>query len=930
MGTGSVEGSERDRVLAERLLAVEWQPRTMPEEPDSDAGVWLAITTAETGEPLALQLTDALKSYGALCKMMCWPQDADHRAAAEQLETHLRSDGISGIVVLCPSPVAEPDDQTLQRGREHVRHLVRIAGELAEFSGEPPRFYLMTVRAQAVLPHDHLNLDQAGLRGLMRVIGSEQTQLRPTQIDIDDDGEIENVARELLCDSAEDETAWRDGHWYTARLQSALLLPDDRRTMMATCGHDGMRLEIRTPGDLETMELAAVARIPPGPGQIEVAVDASSVNFADVLNAYGRLPTDAGSPPPLGLDFAGVVTALGPDVTAHQVGDRVGGMANGTWGAFVTCDARVATPLPSGISAELAAAVSTPYATALYGLHDLARITAGDKVLIHSATGGVGQAAVAVARWAGAEIFATAGSPERRALLHDMGIEHVYDSRSPKFADQIRSDTDGYGVDVVLNSLPGAAQRAGLELLSFRGRFVEIGKRDIYGDTRLGLFPFRRNLSFYGVDLWLMSTTHPQVISDLLRRVYELVADGALPVIEHTNYPLAEAATAIRTMGAAEHTGKLVLSIPRDGSTTVVVPPQRAPAFRPDGAYIVTGGLGGLGLFLAARMAVAGCGRIVLTARSQPSPKAQRTIDRLRLTGADIQVVSGNISEPATAARCVDVATATGLPLRGVLHAAAVVEDATLTNITDELIDRDWAPKVYGAWHLHNATAGQPLDWFCSFSSAAALLGSPGQGAYAAPNSWLDAFTHWRRAEDLPATAIAWGAWAEIGRAAFLEGTGETAMITPEEGAYAFETLLRYDRGYCGYVPIIGAPWLPAVAGRSPFAESFRADGEIQSDNTAFTNELRSLPPEEWTGRLRRLVGQQVGLILRRSIDPDRPFSDHGLDSLSNLELRARIETETGIRLTPKTIAAHNTVRALAEHLSEMLSADESAMTAAR
>ena len=200
-------------------------------------------------------------------------------------------------------------------------------------------------------------------------------------------------------------------------------------------------------------------------------------------------------------------------------------------------------------------------------------------------------------------------------------------------------------------------------------------------------------------------------------------------------------------MSAAEHTGKLVLSIPREGRSRVVVPPERARVFRNDGAYIITGGLGGLGLFLAAGMAAAGCGRIVLTGRSHPAPRAQKTIARIRATGADIHVECGNIAEPATAARLVATATATGLPVRGVLHAAAVVEDATLTNITDELIDQDWAPKVYGAWHLHNATATQPLDWFCCFSSAAALLGSPGQGAYAAANSWLDGFAHWRRGQ---------------------------------------------------------------------------------------------------------------------------------------------------------------------------------------
>ena len=189
-------------------------------------------------------------------------------------------------------------------------------------------------------------------------------------------------------------------------------------------------------------------------------------------------------------------------------------------------------------------------------------------------------------------------------------------------------------------------------------------------------------------------------------------------------------------------------------------------------------------------------------------------------------VECGDIAEAGTADRLVAAATATGLPLRGVLHAAAVVEDATLTNITDELIDRDWAPKVYGAWNLHQATAGQPLDWFCSFSSAAALVGSPGQGAYAAANSWLDAFTHWRRAQGLPATAIAWGAWAEIGRATrSLAESGDTTMITPDEGAYAFEALLRHDRAYTGYAPIMGTPWLTALAQRSPFAEAVPIHG---------------------------------------------------------------------------------------------------------
>lgn len=327
-----------------------------------------------------------------------------------------------------------------------------------------------------------------------------------------------------------------------------------------------------------------------------------------------------------------------------------------------------------------------------------------------------------------------------------------------------------------------------------------------------------------------------------------------------------------------------------------------------------------LGLFLAEKMATAGCGRIVLTSRSAPDQKTLETIELIRAIGSDIVVECGDITQSATADQLVYVATATGLPLRGVLHAAAVVEDATLGNITDELIERDWAPKVYGAWHLHLALqkmeAGLPLDWFCLFSSSAALLGSPGQGAYAAANSWLDAFTYWRRAQGLPATAIAWGAWAEIGRATALAESGDTATITPDEGAYVFDVLLRHDRGYTGYTPVIGFPWLTALTQRSRFAELFQSAGQNRSGTSEFRRELNELPLDEWSPRLRRLVSEQVGLILRRTVDPDRPLFEYGLDSLGSLELRTRIDSETGILINSTDVT---TVRGVAERLCDTL-----------
>ena len=935
---GAAEHEQAQRLLNERLLTIEWEPRELAAASESEPGAWLLLSTCDLADPLSARLGEALNSDGGQCTTMPTPLGqldapslrsllADGGLTASNGHgSHGSLKGLRGVVVVTAQPVGGPE-ATLepQRGRDYVSHIVTLARELSELPGESPRLFVVTRNAASVTAGDIANLEQAGLRGLMRVIDSEHPHLRATQIDIDDATEPEQVALQLKSGSEEDETAWRDGQWHTARLRPGPLRPAERRTTVIDHASDGMRLQIRTPGDLESLEFVAFDRVSPGPGEIEVAVSASTINFADVLVAFGRYPTFEGYQQQLGGDFAGVVTAVGPGVTEHQVGDHVGGVSrNGCWGTFVIADARLAVTLPAGMAVEDAAAVPTASVTAWYGLHDLARIAPTDKVLIHSGTGGVGQAAIAIAREVGCEIFATAGSPQRRQLLHDMGIEHVYDSRSTDFAAEIRRDTGGYGVDVVLNSLPGAAQRAGIELLAFGGRFIELGKRDIYGDTHLGLFPFRRNLALFAVDLALLTFSHPQTVRRLLTGVYQRTAEGALPLPRTTHYPIHDAAAAVRLVGAAGHTGKVVLDVPRAGSSMAVVPPERVRPFRSDGAYIVTGGIGGLGLFLAGEMASAGCGRIVLNSRSAPNERARDTIERLRAAGADIEVECGDIAEPETARRLVASATASGLPVRGVLHAAAVVEDATLTNVTDELIDRCWAPKVYGAWNLHEATAGQPLDWFCSFSSAAALVGSPGQGAYAAANSWLDAFAHWRRAQGLPATAIAWGAWSEIGRATALAEDAGIA-ITPVEGYRAFQTLLRYDRPYSGYAPIMGTPWLTSFAQRSRFAEAFGSTGQDNPDAGKFLAELKALPREEWPSAIRRLVSGQISLLLRRTIDPDRPLSDYGLDSLGNLELRTRIETETGVRISPTKIT---TVRGLADHLCDELADLEGAPSA--
>ncbi|MBX9641960.1 MAG: polyketide synthase dehydratase domain-containing protein, partial [Mycobacteriaceae bacterium] len=405
MGTGASPGSERDRLLAERLLTIEWHQRDLPDKAVTDPGHWLLITTSEAADMMAAQLTDALKMHDADSATISWLLRDDHDAQAGALRDRLSANAFDGVVVLtAPRNGDSEAGSPVDRGREYVEHIVRIARELPDIEGQTARLYVMTRNAQTVLADDCANLEQGGLRGLLRVISAEHPHLKVTYIDVDEHTGAEQVSRQLLLtESGEDETAWRNDEWYTARLSPTPLGPDERQTTVVEHVNQGMRLQIRTPGDLQTLEFAAFERVAPGPGEVEVAVGASSINFADVLVTFGRYQTADGQQPQLGADFAGVVTAVGPDVTDLKVGDRVGGLsASGCWATFVTCDARLATPIPDGLTDAQAAAVTTASATAWYGLHDLARIRSGDKVLIHSATGGVGQAAIAIARAAGA------------------------------------------------------------------------------------------------------------------------------------------------------------------------------------------------------------------------------------------------------------------------------------------------------------------------------------------------------------------------------------------------------------------------------------------------------------------------------------------------------------------------------------------------
>ncbi|KYF91227.1 hypothetical protein BE20_15350 [Sorangium cellulosum] len=449
---------------------------------------------------------------------------------------------------------------------------------------DPPRLWLVTRGAQAI-GAGGVSVAQAPLLGLGRVIALEHAELRCARIDLDParrDGEVDALLAELLADDAEEEVAFRGGERRVARLVRRPPETDCREKIEPAEGRP-FRLEIDGSGVLDDLVLRATERRPPGPGEVEIAVEAAGLNFLDVMRAMGIYPGPGDGPVALGAECSGRIVAMGEGVESLRIGQDVVAVAPFSFGTHVTVDARMVAPRPAALTAAQAAALPVAFMTAWYGLVHLGRLRAGERVLIHSATGGTGLAAVQIARHLGAEIFATAGTPEKRAWLREQGIAHVMDSRSLDFAEQVLAATKGEGVDVVLNSLSGAAIDASLSTLVPDGRFIELGKTDIYADRSLGLAHFRKSLSYSAVDLAGLAVRRPERVAALLAEVVDLLARGALLPLPVEIFPLSRAADAFRKMAQAQHLGKLVLAL-EDPDVRIRVPGESGVAIRADGS----------------------------------------------------------------------------------------------------------------------------------------------------------------------------------------------------------------------------------------------------------------------------------------------------------------------------------------------------------
>jgi polyketide synthase 12 len=642
-----------------------------------------------------------------------------------------------------------------------------------------------------------------------------------------------------------------------------------------------------------------------GAGQVRIAVRAAGVNFRDVLVALGMYPGGGD----IGVECAGVVTEVGPQVAGLAPGDQVMGLAAAGFGPLVVTDSRLLVRVPSGWSWAQAGSAPVAFLTAYYALVVLAGVRRGERLLVHSAAGGVGMAAVQLARHVGVKVFATA-SPAKWRVLEEMGLEQVSSSRSTEFEQEFLAATEGAGMDVILNALAGEFTDASLRLLPRGGRFVEMGKTDVRDPGEIA--SRHPGVSYRAFDLI-------EVDPDEIQRMFAVLADlfeqGVLVPLPVRAWDVRRAREAFRFMSQARHIGKVVLTIPHDEPSLSTV--------------LVTGGTGTLGAEVARHLAAKGrAGNLLLTSRRGPAaPGVAALAAELAAAGAAVTVTACDVGNRGELA-----AVISGVPLTGVVHAAGVLDDGVVTALTAQRVDAVAGPKSAAAWHLHELTAGLDLDSFVLFSSAAATFGSAGQGSYAAANAFLDGLAATRRASGLPGISLAWGLWEQrSGMTGHLAGR-DTARIA-RIGMRPLSTtqaLSLYDATTDLDEPLAvltsldptaltagGPPLLAGVARRPARRDAAVNPGEDVGE--ALRRRLTGMRQADQERLLLDLVRAQAAAVLGHAtpdvVEPDRPFRDLGFDSLTAVELRNRLATATGLRLPATAVFDHPTPAALGRHL---------------
>jgi polyketide synthase 12 len=740
------------------------------------------------------------------------------------------------------------------------------------------------------------DLVQGALPGLLRSACSEHPE-RFALIHVDgSEVSLGSLCGALLC--GEPELVFREGSLYVPRVGRV----GCGGSLLPPVG-DAWCLGVDPSGTLEGLALVGSgggrALLP---GEVRVAVRAAGLNFRDVLIALGVYGGGR-----IGSEGAGVVVEVASDVSEFAPGDRVMGMLQDAFGPGAVGDSRLLVKIPEEWSFAEAASVPVVFLTAYYALVDLAGLECGEKLLVHSAAGGVGMAALQLAVHMGAEVFATA-RPDKWQTLRDLGLDdtHISSSRTAEFKQRFL-DASGGGLDVVLDSLAGDLVDASLELVTCGGRFIEMGKTDIRDAERVAAeHPGVRYRAF---DL---AQAGPERIGEMLLEVMRLFDAGVLHHPPIQCFDVRRAPEAFRIMREARHVGKIVLEVPQ--------PPD------PQGTILITGATGGLGALLARHLAEHGARHLLLVSRSGPRAEGVGELERsLEDLGANVKIAACDVAD-RNQLQSVIAQVPKAHPLSVVIHAAGVIDDGVISSLDSERLQRVMAPKVDAAINLHELTRDLPLTELIFFSSAAGTLGSPGQSNHAAASSFLDTLAHYRHRQGLPGISLAWGQWDKAGMTAGLSEMDLGRLqrlgavpITDQEGLALFDAArtiheplllpVRLDSTILRAEARTGT--LPAIM-RSIVHTPLRAPNRPGS----LAARLAEAPQSEWDTLTLKLIKEHIAAVLGHdspdAIDTHRNFKETGFDSLAAVELRNRLNTATGLRLPATLIFDYPTPQAVA------------------
>jgi acyl transferase domain-containing protein len=882
--------SRRDDVLYQ----LAWQPATV-----DVAGPIGPFVIVGDGGGVGPELTRRLEEGGV-------PAVLVPRIDGTDLAALVTSTGARDVVYLAaldtPALGTVPDPATA------IRPVLAgaVATARATLGGPATRLWLVTRGAQPV-EGPPTAPEQAPLWGLAASITAEHPELTCIGVDLDPDDGTDTAAilpSALGADDGETVVALRGGHRLVGRLT---VLPSNHAS-----GSAPTRLVASEPGVLDRLQLVPLTRRDPGPGEVEIRVHVTGLNFRDVLVALDLYPEPEAE---LGDECSGEVVRVGPGVERLRPGDRVIAMARGSFADYVTTAADLVIGVPDDLSFDDAATIPIPFLTAHLALDKLGGLAAGERVLIHAGAGGVGMAAVQLAQRAGAKIFATAGSPEKRDALRALGVRHVFDSRSLAFADDVLRATGGTGVDVVLNSLTGDFIPRSLDVLAPGGRFLEIGRRDIWDAQQVAAV--RPDVAYHVIFLGDLSRGDPPAIQAMLAELLSAFATGVLHPLPCRAVPIERAVDAFRFMAQARHIGKLVVRHDVAGPDGVV---------RSDGTYLITGGTGGIGVHVARRLVDRGARHLALVARHDVDGDTAVVLESLRATGATITTFQADVTDRDSVAHVLAAVHEVMAPLRGIIHAAGVNDDAVLDSLTEERLGHVLGPKVTGAWHLYDLTRHLPLDLFVLVSSAASVLGGPAQANYAAANAFLDALGARRRAETGIGLTIGWGPWDGVGMTARLgpEDTARMARrgvrpLSPERAVEAFEMALASPAAHVLAVDLDpdALDARPLLAGQRRTAPPAPAANLVQQWAETVPGRRRAVIAAFVVETATKVLGLPAG----SDIEPRQPFQELGLDSLMAVELRNAVGAALGQPQPATLLFDHPTPDSLVDHLLQLVGA---------